>query len=433
MPLIKLNSQIFDAIEATQNFPDVTLDNQIALDWMTQGDPAGDPTVLQLSSSLIRIEQDLWVNGGSDLVTLELRVIGAGLKPVSNMDALINAINDGLATGTLSKFAILSGTDEVLSLSLGASGYVLASGAQSLTLAGTLPLSFTQFYDLADLFATAANLDLLTRAQRLALFQDLSAYSVSGFEFKDGDVTLFGANVSATTASLTLNGITFTLTGTFPDNLGEDLSLLWDAAATARTTGDLSSLARFTSADVTVTRLTITDAAGTVLARIDDPTQDTPVTWTVDGRSFDEVQLDEAFVDSVLNGAGGTARSVLAGQDGSDALYGFGSSDRLYGGTGNDLLNGGMGADLLDGGAGRDAQTGGGGKDVFVFNLKDGFDRITDFAEGVDVIRIAAASSLGDLQFTRDGKDVHIDFRTIHIVVEDITIAQLRHIENFQF
>lgn len=143
--------------------------------------------------------------------------------------------------------------------------------------------------------------------------------------------------------------------------------------------------------------------------------------------------MDDPFRDSVIDGSGGATRSVLAGLDGSDALYGFGASDRLYGGTGNDLLSGGKGGDLLVGGAGRDAMTGGSGGDVFVFNPRDGIDRITDFAEGVDVIRMTAASRLGELQFTRVGADVQIDFRTIHILVEDITIAQLRQIDNFQF
>ena len=433
MPLIALNSQFFDTVETTLTLPDVTLDHQTQLDWMMMGDPASDPTVLQLSSTLIRIEQPLWLDGASDPVVFEMRISGAGLKPVSSMDALIDSINNGLATGTLNKFAILTGGVEVLSLTMGASGYVLASGAQSFTLSGNLPLSFTQFYDLADLFTTAAKIDLLTRAERLALFDDLAAYSVSGFAFKDGADTLFAVNVSPTTASLTLNGMTISLTGTFPDNFGEDLSLLWDAASNVKTTGDIAALARFAAADLTVTSLTVTDAAGTVLLSVNDPMADTPPTWTVDGRTFDEVRMDDPFRDSVIDGSGGATRSVLAGLDGSDALYGFGASDRLYGGTGNDLLSGGKGGDLLVGGAGRDAMTGGSGGDVFVFNPRDGIDRITDFAEGVDVIRITAASRMGDLQFTRVGADVQIDFRTIHILVEDITIAQLRQIDNFQF
>ena len=431
MPLINLNSEIFDAIEETLNFPVVSLDYQAELDTLISGDTVGDPTVLQLSSSLIRISQDVWEFDGTwTPVTYECRISGSGIGPVSTIDALMDAINNGLANGALSEFAILREGIEVLDLTLGASGYVLASGAQSVTLSGQLPLSFSQFSDLAGLFDQAAHLDSLTRAQRLALFDDLSAYGVSGLEVADGTTELFAFNITATAASLTVNGQTFAVTGTFPTNFGEDLQLLWQISRQFGQTGTVD-FATLTS--LAVTSLEISDAAGQVLTSIANPLDGTPVTWTVDGRAFDEVLMDDPFADNVLNGSGGLTRSVLAGLDGSDALNGFGGADRLFGGTGNDLLNGGAGADRMDGGRGRDGFTGGAGRDVFVFNLGDGTDRITDFAEGVDRINIAAAASLSDLQFTRVGADVQIDFRTIHITVEDTTIALLRQIENFQF
>ena len=431
MPLINLNSEIFAEIEETLNFPVVSLDYQAELDTLISGDVASDPTVLQLSSSLIRISQDVWEFDGTwTPVTYECRISGSGIGPVSTIDALMDAINNGLANGALGEFAILREGIEVLDLTLGASGYVLASGAQSVTLSGHLPLSFSQFFDIAGLFDRAAHLDSLTRAERLALFDDLSTYGVSGLEVVDGTTELFAFHVTATAASLTLNGLTFSVTGTFPANFGEDLQLLWQISRQFGQTGTVD-FATLTS--LAVTSLEISDAAGHVLTSIANPLDGTPVTWTVDGRAFDEVLMDDPFADNVLNGSGGLTRSVLAGLDGSDALNGFGGADRLFGGTGNDLLNGGAGADRMDGGRGRDGFTGGAGRDVFVFNLGDGTDRITDFAEGVDRINIAAAASLSDLQFTRVGADVQIDFRTIHITVEDTTIALLRQIENFQF
>ena len=431
MPLINLNSEIFDAIEETLNFPVVSLDYQAELDTLISGDVASDPTVLQLSSSLIRISQDVWEFDGTwTPVTYECRISGSGIGPVSTIDALMDAINNGLANGALSELAILREGIEVLDLTLGASGYVLASGAQSVTLSGHLPLSFSQFFDLAGLFDRAAHLDSLTRAERLALFDDLSTYGVSGLEVVDGTTELFAFHVTATTASVTINGLTISVTGTFPDNFGEDLQLLWQIS---RKFGQTGTVDFATLTGLAVASLEISDAAGHVLTSIANPLDGTPVTWTVDGRAFDEVLMDDPFADNVLNGSGGLTRSVLAGLDGSDALNGFGGADRLFGGTGNDLLNGGGGADRMDGGRGRDGFTGGAGRDVFVFNLGDGTDRITDFAEGVDRINIAAAASLSDLQFTRVGADVQIDFRTIHITVEDTTIALLRQIENFQF
>ena len=72
-------------------------------------------------------------------------------------------------------------------------------------------------------------------------------------------------------------------------------------------------------------------------------------------------------------------------------------------------------------------------RDVFVFGRDDGTDRITDFTLGEDVIRISAVNRLGGLSFFRIGPDVQINFGDLHILVEDITIAQLRQADNFPF
>ena len=49
--------------------------------------------------------------------------------------------------------------------------------------------------------------------------------------------------------------------------------------------------------------------------------------------------------------------------------------------------------------------------------------------DSVDPSLALSAARLGDLQFTRVGTDVQIDYRTIHILVEDTTIVQLNIIE----
>ena len=81
----------------------------------------------------------------------------------------------------------------------------------------------------------------------------------------------------------------------------------------------------------------------------------------------------------------------------------------------------------------RRRRAGGLGKDEFRFDLGDGKDRITDFTAGQDVIRILAADSRADLTFVVKGHDVQIDYRSIHILVQDITLAELDQAVNFQF
>ena len=115
-----------------------------------------------------------------------------------------------------------------------------------------------------------------------------------------------------------------------------------------------------------------------------------------------------SLADSLYGDAG---QDLLNGNDGDDSLYGGAGNDTLNGGNGNDLLEGGDGDDVLNGGQGVDTLRGGAGndvlttdwwgwgntfeggvgndtmqgsyaKDVYVFNLGDGQDTITDVAVG---------------------------------------------------
>ncbi|MDK3073164.1 calcium-binding protein [Sedimentitalea sp. JM2-8] len=110
--------------------------------------------------------------------------------------------------------------------------------------------------------------------------------------------------------------------------------------------------------------------------------------------------------DDILTGngkndrlAGGAGRDILDGGDGDDTLLGNGGADTLSGGRGSDILNGGGGADNLSGqdgsdmvigNTGNDLLSGGAGADVFVFDgtRNEGRDRISDFADGFDILRV---------------------------------------------
>ncbi len=83
---------------------------------------------------------------------------------------------------------------------------------------------------------------------------------------------------------------------------------------------------------------------------------------------------------------GGTGRDTLDGGDDNDALLGRRGNDVLLGGDGRDRLAGGRGEDTLVGGAGHDTSTGGTGADVFLLEVGQGRDLITDFQVGLDVL-----------------------------------------------
>jgi cysteinyl-tRNA synthetase len=85
---------------------------------------------------------------------------------------------------------------------------------------------------------------------------------------------------------------------------------------------------------------------------------------------------------------GGAGKDILRGGKDHDHLNGGLGSHRLFGHQGNEVLGGGKGADYLVGGAGRDRLVGGAGHDVFVFAKNAGQDRILDFEDGTDRVKL---------------------------------------------
>lgn len=432
MPELLLKSAMFDTMEAVLDPPALTWRFEDAFDNL--GSKAGDPKVLQLSSSLIRISQAYWDYSSPTpvKVSYEMRLSGSGITPVSSLSALMHAIDDGLAKGTLSKLEIVQGSTGLLAVTMDAAGYHLTSGDIAITLEGRLPLSFTQLFDLAGLFDQVTQIDTMSRAERAALFDDLGSYAVSGLSLSEGRTELFAVHVAATSASLTLNGLTMTLSGTFPSDLGEDVQWLWNVFQDATTARGVSAdaFAAPAFAGISVTGIRFTDATGAVLGTMADPMADTPLAVKVDGKLYDDVKIGSNNGDYLYSYQD---KVVLAGLGGSDTLDGGWKSDFLIGGSGDDTLYGDIGNDRLDGGTGRDLVWGDGGADVFHFDLGDGRDRIGDFKAGQDVIEILAAASLADLTFTQINGNVRVDFRSIHILVDDITVAQLDHAGNFHF
>lgn len=108
----------------------------------------------------------------------------------------------------------------------------------------------------------------------------------------------------------------------------------------------------------------------------------------VDGRGGNDTIIGGRGGDTIEGGAGDDS---IDGDYGDDSLSGGADNDTLTGGSGNDTLEGGAGNDVidagieddtLDGGTGNDSLTGGDGNDLFVYNVGDGADTITDFNAG---------------------------------------------------
>ncbi|QND88023.1 Enterohemolysin EhxA [Chromobacterium vaccinii] len=133
--------------------------------------------------------------------------------------------------------------------------------------------------------------------------------------------------------------------------------------------------------------------------------------------------------DDTLNGNGGNdtlngyeGNDLLQGGDGDDVLNGYAGNDTLQGGAGDDLLNAGSGNNVLAGGAGNDTLIGGVDGDLYLFNLGDGYDTLTDNAQDKrdaadtdpayrDELRFGPGIRPEDIQLEHVGDDLVLSHR----------------------
>jgi hypothetical protein len=131
--------------------------------------------------------------------------------------------------------------------------------------------------------------------------------------------------------------------------------------------------------------------------------------------SGDDVLIGSRDDDRLVGYAGD---DVMRGDRGDDWLNGSAGDDELVGGSGNDILTSSSGKDVLVGGNGNDTLRGGGDRDHFVFDGHDGRDKVWDFVDGVDRIRIEdGAERYRDLDIRQMGDTVQIEFSDTLIVV----------------
>ena len=149
---------------------------------------------------------------------------GSGIGPHSNEQALLDAIDSGIATGAFNSFTLREGSTTILSMAFTPTATTLTSGDVSLRIDGNVPSSFEDLYKLQGLFADFSQISL---SERNAVFDDLSAFGATGISLTQGGTQLFGINLTGSTASLTVDGYTFTAHGTIPQDLGQVTEALY--------------------------------------------------------------------------------------------------------------------------------------------------------------------------------------------------------------
>jgi len=167
-------------------------------------------------------------------------------------------------------------------------------------------------------------------------------------------------------------------------------------------------------------------------------------------RDGDDIIFGEAGKDTLFGEqgddflVGGTEADILDGGTEADHLQGGDGKDRLFGDAGEDFLNGNAGNDSLTGGTGNDLLTGGGDQDVFVVQLNDGTDTITDFTgvgatshpssaviQELDTLKFSGAGLVAkNMLLTQSGNDLTINFEGIDNTTVILQDFQLENLEN---
>ena len=144
-----------------------------------------------------------------------------------------------------------------------------------------------------------------------------------------------------------------------------------------------------------------------------DETQGMSIQWHFNGEN-NQIETIEFADGSTMDINKGIS---LSGTDGNDSIWGTAYDDILSGGNGNDTLIGYAGNDTLIGGTGNDTIKGGAGNDVYIWNLGDGFDHLSEYigassvGGGNDKIIFGPGITAQDLTFKQDYNDLIINVK----------------------
>ena len=291
-----------------------------------------------------------------------LTLQGSGISPVSSLEALIDAIDAGIATGAFSSMVLRQNGTELARVTLQSTGWTLSSDTLSLSVTGAVPTTLQQLIALA-----SAEANSWTDPQ--ALITLLNTYALTGLSLVNAGQELFGLSLAATTLQLRLPGLTGTLPGSFATRLGDLVAAITRAEDAAGWDDNWFEILMFD--EFGADTLTFRDGTGAVVLQLSEPTgpQDETAYYLLDQQVWIDRALIDPHMDALLDGSmalvsGTSGPDVIVVTQGPALVLAGAGNDRVTGSTGNDLLIGGEGNDLLIGGLGNDTIWGDLGNDT---------------------------------------------------------------------
>ncbi|MEM1169299.1 MAG: DUF6851 domain-containing protein [Cyanobacteria bacterium P01_H01_bin.35] len=110
---------------------------------------------------------------------------------------------------------------------------------------------------------------------------------------------------------------------------------------------------------------------------------------------------------------------------GNDTIEGLDGNDLIHSGKGDDIINAGGGRDIIGADRGDDIITGGTGADMFDFRSDYGNDIITDFEDGIDLIRLRGGLEFEDLTIAQVGSDTSITGDELSITLQGVVASDI--------
>ena len=306
--------------------------------------PQVEPTLVTLNSNRIEFRFNAPSGPAADYRFI---LAGSGIGPVNSIEALEDAIGNGIASGGLSNVSLTANGTTLFSLALAPSGYTYTSGVDVVKLNGSMPTTFAQLTNLAGLLGEldVYNIAAMTAPVRSAYFNDLANFGITGFSVGTGASTFLSLAITATSATLRMGDLKITLLGTLPDDFGAIASTLYDVSQKFGQNDpiDLSQLP-----GLGINRLTITDATNAELLLLTGPVTDGQIASnTVTGTAGADIAdlADMPFAN---------ANAIFVNMLGGDDTVTFNTYDLFQNG-----LNGGVSLQdqpqyTIDGGAGVD-------------------------------------------------------------------------------
>jgi subtilisin-like proprotein convertase family protein len=265
---------------------------------------------------------------------------------------------------------------------------------------GTDRLTFVETLLFSDMTVAVASLAPVSAAASVVFTNNLPTDTGAGRAFAAATPAP-GSSVTYTGTQLGITGVPAATSVTVATELSGQLALTlnsaWNGLKVAKVTdsdGGSVKISNFVEVAVSM--------GGSAASRVEviDAKRGSIATGSGDDAIIVRAYSNQLGTGNTIiadGGAGNDTLTLTAHSSGwtiFDARGGTGNDRIVISGNSADLVSGGDGDDWIDAGLGKDRITGGAGRDTIVVRVGSGIDTVTDFQDGLDLIRFEGITTV---------------------------------------